>query len=190
MLQQLSFGEFEAEAVDKLFLAMRPDACAADAVEEIKQSLCSQYGLTGTAVHRARLHITLHHLGTYSGIPRHILERAHEAAAMMNASPFQIAMGQIGSFSRRQETSPIVLSDGKAPSTLRDFHGELRGALARAGIRKSIRKSFTPHMTLIYSGQRIARTAIPPISWTAREFVLIHSHVGQTRHEVLASWTL
>jgi len=31
---------------------------------------------------------------------------------------------------------------------------------------------------------------VAPVAWTARELVLIHSHLGKTRHERLGSWPL
>jgi 2'-5' RNA ligase len=32
--------------------------------------------------------------------------------------------------------------------------------------------------------------AVEPIRWTVREFVLVHSLLGQTRHVPLARWSL
>lgn len=47
-----------------------------------------------------------------------------------------------------------------------------------------------PHLTLGYpAGQPFSR-AIPPIEWTAADLVLIHSHLGQTRHDIVGRWPL
>jgi 2'-5' RNA ligase len=45
-------------------------------------------------------------------------------------------------------------------------------------------------MTMSYSGRAVAEHAIEPIRWTAREFLLIDSHVGKTYHEVVGRWRL
>jgi 2'-5' RNA ligase len=49
---------------------------------------------------------------------------------------------------------------------------------------------FTPHISLIWSSDFLPERAIEPFSWTIREFVLIHSMYGQSRHEVLSRWPL
>lgn len=63
---------------------------------------------------------------------------------------------------------------------------ELGSALRQVGFRLRI-KAFTPHMTLFYSGHDLGDDSVAEISWTAREFAIIHSVHGQSRHEVVAS---
>lgn len=60
----------------------------------------------------------------------------------------------------------------------------------KAGLAKQVEKTFTPHTTLLYDGQRIESQAIDPVGWTAREFVLVHSELKKTRHNILARWPL
>lgn len=43
---------------------------------------------------------------------------------------------------------------------------------------------------LLYDPQGIAEHAIEPIRWTAREFVLVHSLLGRSRHVPLGRWAL
>jgi 2'-5' RNA ligase len=62
-------------------------------------------------------------------------------------------------------------------------------ALANAGLSIKDRKP-TPHMTLAYKCRAVLETPIAPIVWTARDLVLIDSHVGKHRHDVLGHWTL
>jgi 2'-5' RNA ligase len=46
-------------------------------------------------------------------------------------------------------------------------------------------------MTLLYDWKSIPEQTVAPIQWTAREFVLIQSHVGQNRpYTVLSRWPL
>ena len=45
-------------------------------------------------------------------------------------------------------------------------------------------------MTLLRDVVEIAAQTIEPITWTAREFVLVHSLIGQTRHIPLGRWAL
>jgi 2'-5' RNA ligase len=61
---------------------------------------------------------------------------------------------------------------------------EAAGLPARAGYRSSA------HMTLGYRNGAPFTQAIAPIGWTADAFVLVHSHVGRTRHDVIGRWLL
>ncbi len=45
-------------------------------------------------------------------------------------------------------------------------------------------------MTLGYRSGEPFSERVAPVSWTADEIVLIDSHVGRTRHEVLGRWRL
>jgi 2'-5' RNA ligase len=45
-------------------------------------------------------------------------------------------------------------------------------------------------MTLGYRDGRPFSERIAPVGWDAEEFVLIHSHLGKTRHEVVGRWPL
>jgi len=45
-------------------------------------------------------------------------------------------------------------------------------------------------VTLLYDDCSVAEQAVETICWTAREFVLVHSLIGQTLHVPLARWPL
>jgi 2'-5' RNA ligase len=48
----------------------------------------------------------------------------------------------------------------------------------------------TLHVTLLYDKRVVDEQPIEPISWTVREFVLVRSLHGQTRHTDVARWQL
>ena len=62
-------------------------------------------------------------------------------------------------------------------------------ALANTGERV-VRQRIAPHMTVSWRGRRIPETPIDPVRWRASELVLIDSHHGEGKHEVLGRWTL
>jgi 2'-5' RNA ligase len=59
-----------------------------------------------------------------------------------------------------------------------------------AGVRHKSGKQFTPHVTLLRDRISVPEQEIEPICWTAREFVLVHSLLGQTQHIPLGRWSL
>jgi 2'-5' RNA ligase len=73
---------------------------------------------------------------------------------------------------------------------VRDFYRLLAAEMRKAGLGQWIDKRFTPHMTLSYGRCSLDAQATEPVAWTVRELVLVHSFIGQTRHEVLGRWPL
>jgi 2'-5' RNA ligase len=49
---------------------------------------------------------------------------------------------------------------------------------------------FNPHVTLLYRNSAPFTETVTPFAWEVREFVLIHSLLGQTRHTPLGMWPL
>jgi 2'-5' RNA ligase len=43
---------------------------------------------------------------------------------------------------------------------------------------------------MLYDDVTAAPQSVAPVEWTVREFVLLHSHIGQGRpYNILARWT-
>ena len=90
---------------------------------------------------------------------------------------------------QNKDKHPLVLSGGSEQSELQEFHARLGLALKDAGFKR-IQKSFTPHVTLMYNSRLVPETCVPPVRWTVRNFALIHSPQGQSRHNQIASFEL
>ena len=94
------------------------------------------------------------------------------------------------SFSGRTGAAhPLVLRCNEAGdagiAALRD---ELGRVLVDHGIPHQ--PAGTAHMTLLYDRAGVAEQSIPPWRWTVQELALVHSHVGQGRHERRGTWAL
>jgi RNA 2',3'-cyclic 3'-phosphodiesterase len=166
---------------DSLFFAIFPDEAARARISDIAQRLRQQHNLKSLAIPADRLHITLHHLGAFDGLPADVVQHACDAASAIKLPPVEVTLDRIESFSSRRPKRPIVLSGDITPSLQ---------ALVQA-IDPEAHRPFKPHVTLLYDAQRIAREAVPePVAWISREFALMRSHLGQSRHETLARWML
>jgi RNA 2',3'-cyclic 3'-phosphodiesterase len=147
-------------------------------------------GVGGRALEAARLHVSLHAVGAYIDV---ILDadiaRWCRAAATVRCAPFEVVFDRVATFGG--DGNPLVLkgSDDAGVAGLLALHQALGIALANAGERIKLQR-ITPHMTLSYRGKRVAETAIEGVRWRAHELVLIDSHVGTHRHEVLGRWAL
>lgn len=192
MPAQISLDGFEAPAslTDRLFFALFPEANAADQIARVASGLRSQHGLKAQPLQTERFHVTLHHLGDYAGLRADIVSAAEEAASRVEAPPFDVTFDRAMTFAGRPNKRPFVLRGDEGLLSLCALQQQLGAALKKTILGRWAQGNFTPHVTLLYDDRLIAEQAIEPVSWTAREFVLVHSLIGQTRHIVLGRWPL
>ena len=176
--------------LDSIFFAVLPDASASDQIEHLTSALTARHQLVGKRLGRRRLHVSLHGLGTYEGVPKSLVETASEAASMICAPRFTVQWDRAMSFRGREGNRPFVLRGSSELTALQDFHGELGAALRRTRLWRTVRGSFTPHVTLLYDARLVAEQPVPAVTWEVRDFVLIHSPQGHSRHIELGRWAL
>jgi 2'-5' RNA ligase len=168
-----------------LFFAIFPDADAAKAIAIQAAHLGREHGLVGKPLFAHRLHVTLHDLGGYAQLPPDMVKTARAAGDAVAAPAFDVVFDRAMSF---PSSGTYVLCGGAGAAQLAAFRQSLGLAIGHAGL--PVKRSFTPHMTVLYDRHPVAEHAIEPITWTAKEFVLVNSHVGKGVHEVLGRWPL
>jgi len=192
MPEQAVLPGFDAapQLTDRLFFAVFPDAGAAAQIASMAQQLREEHGLRGKPLKTERFHVTLHHLGDYAGLPQDLVEAARAAAAGVAAAPFDVTFDRAASFSTAPRNRPFVLRGGDGVASLIAFHQTLGDALKKTVLGRWAKPAYTPHVTLLYDDRSVPEQGVSAVSWTAGEFVLIHSLIGQTVHVPLARWTL
>lgn len=192
-MTQLTLPGFEATPqlpAHRVFLAIKPDADTAARIAQRVEQLRSVVGFKGKALRPERLHVTLHHLGDFVQLPSEdLVARTRQAAAGLALPPFDVAFDQVVSFHGRRDHRPFVLLGGEGVAGLMAFQTALGEALRHAGVPVPS-GHFKPHVTLLYDRGGFAPKAVEPITWTVREFVLIHSWLGKTRYDELGRWPL
>ena len=176
---------------DRLFFAMFPEADTAASIAQFAQDLCRKHGLNGKFHEAERLHISLHHIGDFVGLPPDVLAIASKAAGATAVAipPFDIVFDRAMSFVGRPGNHPFVLCGSDGVAALSAFQQTLGVAMTRAGFR--LKKSqYMPHITLLYGDRCIAEQVAEPVAWAVREFVLVHSLLGRNQYVPLARWTL
>lgn len=175
---------------DRLFFALFPDAEAAARIAECARQLRAEHGLHGTPLKTERFHVTLHHLGDYAGLPQGVMAMASQAAAAVRMAPFGVTFDRAASFSSAPRNRPFVLRGDAGLTGLMAFQRALGLEMSKAGLARWAKPAYTPHVTLLYDDRAVAEQAVQPITWTAGEFVLVHSLIGRTLHVPLARWPL
>lgn len=173
---------------DRLMFLLYPDPPTAERIAQEAVRLKATLGLDGERLQTGRLHITLHHLGDYVGLPNDIVTKGVLAGDAMAAAPFDVVFDRAVSFANRPGNNPFTLQGGEALGALIAFQKALGEKMAGAALRPD--RSFTPHITLIYDGRIVPEQMITPIAWTVERFALVQSKLGRTQHIVLREWVL
>lgn len=168
----------------RLFLATVPDAQASARIHLLGQALKRAHGFSGNLIDPDRLHVSLFFLGEPS---EYIVRIACEAAAEVQASPFEVCFDRSASFQGRPGNRPFVLVGDDGLDEVRSLRRALGAALARKGLKRLAKREFTPHVTLLYAERSVEEYPIEPIRWIVNEFALIHSMRGHTH---LERWAL
>lgn len=175
---------------DRLFFALFPDAAAAARIAGFGDRLRRERGLRGRVLAEERLHVTLHHLGDYAGVPADVVAAARAAAAAVDAAPFGIVFDRVESFAGRARRRPLVLRGGDGVAGIEQLQSRLGDAMRRHGLARHVDARFVPHLTLLYDDCTVDAQAIEPIGWSARGFALVHSLLGRSTYRVLDRWPL
>lgn len=182
------------EPTDRLFFAVLPDTAAAERITQLARHLRGEHGLQGRPLEVERLHLSLQGLGDHVGMPSQLVECASQAAAKVALPSFSASFDRVLSFagkSHRPGSRALVMTSSEGLAGLQMLYKTLTVALQTAGALRRAAASFTPHVTLLYDRQRVAERTIEPVGWTVREFVLVHSLVGQNRpYTLLGRWPL
>jgi 2'-5' RNA ligase len=191
MSQQPYFPGFEPRPPrDILFFGLHSQMDSATAIIRTAESLRQLHGLNDRLIGPERLHLSLHTIGRFDGLPGFIIERAYEAGAMVSTSPFPLVFDHVMSFDNRREKRPVVLRPAFDLERLFKLHGVLGEAMKSARTGRHVTSSFTPHVTLLYDSRVMQERPIEPIQMYVQDFVLVHSLVGQRRYIELARWPL
>jgi 2'-5' RNA ligase len=194
MPEQLVFPGLEApparQPTDALFLAFVPPAAQIVLIGDLTRQLRNDHGLRGKPLAPSCLHVSLHSLGAYYGLPPRLVDAVGVAVSVVSMPPFEVSFDRALSFSNRRGTRPFVLRAGGDISALNAFHRAMARAMTKAGLGWWVRPHFTPQMTLLYDRCLVGERTIETFGWTVTEFVLVHSFVGQGRHVRLARWPL
>ena len=187
-MAQRSRRKFGPSQKERIFFACLPDETLAARIHAMAERWKREKGIEANLILPEHLHVTLFHLGDWAALPDEIVRLAKEAASQVKAESFDVPFARAESFRNSTGVYPFVLTGDVAP--WKPFHDALGVALQKAGLGGATKGEFKPHMTLTYDEIRVKPMAIEPVSWTVRDFVLVHSQLGKTTHHHLGRWSL
>lgn len=165
----------------RLLFAIRPPVRLARRIA----NAASWFDQRGQALAPERLHVTIDIVDDHADLPRGLIDTLIDAGNAVAATPFSIAFDlAVGS-----ETS-VALRPRRRNPGIDALRQRIAAARDRAGVPARHDYRFGAHMTLGYRRGAPFTQGILPLGWAAEEFLLIHSHVGRARHDVIARWPL
>lgn len=177
----------ETHVAINLFFALLPEAEIVSPNSRPGETVCNAQRFRGKSVWPDRLHLTLLPVGNPHWDLEKVVRHASIAAARVRARPFEIALDITESFSVR-DRSPFVLGSGDGLNKFTALQKHLAYELACEGFEGA--RGSAPHLTLMWADCGVDEYPIAPIRWTVRDFVLVRSYVGQSRHEYAGRWPL
>lgn len=164
----------------RLFFALRIAARVLGVVSGVRDSL----GPAPSIVPDSRLHITLGITNDYPDLPPAVVDRLLAIAGTIAAAPVPVRLDRLSGGG-----GTIALRPSRRIAALTTLTAELHRRMAAAELLRTAWRC-QPHVTLLYRADAPFTRAIPPLCWTATEFVLIHSMIGAHRHVELGRWPL
>ena len=175
-----------------LFFAIPiPDPVAED-VSSLFQGFKQRYPVRKPQIAAKRLHISLARVFAADSVPDRILELAKLAGSKIRFVEFDLVLNRVLSFRSSQQEKPLVLTTdaGSTHSVNRLVEQVTRTICILSGTQHFRKGSITPHITLTWDRVAVPEQPILPIKVRVREIVLIHSHVGKSRYDILGRWRL
>jgi 2'-5' RNA ligase len=165
----------------RLFFAVKPPPRVARQIDHYAAVLAG--GTARIAV--AHQHVTLGVTADTPAWPQALIETLHHGAARIMADPFDLVLDRLSYGGRSAALRP-----SRANAALARLQRQVADAMTRASAPRRDDWHFSPHQTLFYRDGPPAQRRIEGFGWRVEELVLVCSHVGRTRHDIVGAWPL
>jgi 2'-5' RNA ligase len=163
------------------FFALKPPPVVARRIDHYAQGLAPD----ADRILPEHQHVTLGITTDREEYPYELIKALRRAGAAIMAEPFDLLLDGVNFGGRSAALRP-----SRSISGLKQLQRQVASAMARAGATPRPGWSFSPHQTLFYRDGRPGQQSIDGFGWRVEELVLICSHVGHTRHEIIGTWPL
>ena len=165
----------------RLFFAVKPPAQVARQIDRFAETLDS----SADRIRPENQHVTLGITNDEPSYPYERIEALRQMGAGIGAAPFDLLLDRLSIGGRSAALRPSHRIRGL--SALRQ---EVARAMQGAGVQSRIGWAFSPHQTLFYRRSPPEQRAVAGFGWRVEDVVLICSHVGHTRHDIVGRWPL
>ncbi len=184
-VRQKPFDDF---GKSNLFLALMPERDVAHRAVGIGRDAVRRHDLSAGPRPQDIMHVSLNGVGRYNGVPEETVFAVSAAMSTIRAMPFEVTFDRVSYFAG---PNAVVLTNPVRSEEMMDLHVQIAKEMWAVGLTFTYNPRFLPHMTLVYDDKPIPEQLLAePVTWTAREFVLVRSIIGKSRYEFLDRWPL
>lgn len=165
----------------RLFFALKPSQLIARQTDHFAETIAAN----ARRIAVKHQHVTLAISCDYVDYPYAVIKALRRAGTGVMAEPFDLRLDQLNIGNRSAALRP-----SRSVPLLNALQRQIVVGMKGAGVALRPDWSFSPHQTLFYRESRPEQRPVEGFNWHVDQFMLICSHVGRTRHEVLAIWPL
>lgn len=169
------------ESSSRLFFALWPDEATRAGLDQIAASLHARWG--GRRMHSDTLHMTLAFLGD---TPLARLDALRELAATIPGEAFTLTLDRPGCWKHNRIG---WLGVQATPQALAQLVSNLRGVLHAEEFPVDD-QHYVPHVTLLRDTNCSSPPSCQPVTWHAKDFVLLASRKQKPGYDLLGTWPL
>ncbi|HKY80209.1 MAG TPA: 2'-5' RNA ligase family protein [Sphingobium sp.] len=173
--------DMRAKPLYRLLYAVKPAPIIARQTDHLVDTL----GGGDRRVRPEHQHVTLAVTADHVDYPYAVVKALLRAGTGVMAEPFDLPLDRL-----RYSNRSAALRPSRTVPLLQALQREVAAAMRGAGVALRPDWSFSPHQTLFYRQGRPEQRRVEGFTWRVEEFVLLCSHVGRTRHDILATWPL
>lgn len=179
--------KFDDTGKGSLFLAIVPERDVAVQAAQIGREVSRRGAVSPTLLPCERLHVSLNAIGKYADYPDDVVFAVSAAMATVRAMPFEVTFDRVMQLSG----SAVALTSVVRSEEMMDLHVQLAKEMWAVGLTFTYNPRFMPHMTLFHEDGPVTECRLAePLTWVAREFVLIRSLVGRSEYDYIDRWPL
>lgn len=174
------------------FFAVRPDDQARSSIADAAARFRRAQRVSGVPVPADSLHLSLCPMGRVERLRQPLEQALLAAGAEVRATGFTATLDAAMRCIGKDGQFPFVLcADHATTQAAMTLRKAIADAQRKLGLQVGAVSSFHPHVALQFGPAIDAiEGSITPIQWHVREFVLLRSFFGQSRHEVIGCWPL
>lgn len=169
------------EVLHRFFFALKPDEITARRTHVFAESELGSKGLLAPERH----HVTIGITEDFLTIPAALVDALLRAGETVRAEPFEFVLDRLTG-----GHGVVTLRPSHVVRPLQALQARIDEAMAAQGLAMRAGWSFNPHETLTYRKGAPFTRSIDGFRWSVTQFVLVHSHVGLHRHDIIGRWTL
>lgn len=181
----------KVSALHNLFFAIMIPGADSPEFTDCFQRFQKAYPFRRKPIEADRLHLSVYAVCGGDYLPQDVVQLATRAGDAVRFTPFSVTFSEAMTYRNQRTEMPFVVTAQESAEAVNGLRFQIGSAYSQIrGHGRYQHKSMSPHVTLAWDRVIVTKQPIRPLSIVAREFALVHSHVGESRYTIVKRWPL